>query len=291
MATRLPLNRKERFFTGTVLPVILCSENFSRLPTFLSLVEGFPQLELKPHPESANFQFFTEYSLAESIFGSIVAKWKWQGDLGQKPTPDVLILVEGDQPVLLTVEAKMYHRPTPAAMKLQLDQQRNLLSYIAANLELPETSVFHVALLPAGLSAELGDVGVPKVTWEQVLAALAPSEQDDDYFLRVLRLSLEAYPELVSRRSEYGKNAEDKLKGGEIYARFHAGDRKYLSMGRQLGFKGGQLEEDVNTHAWVQQRYEVSSKPPPNTNWFLIERFVELVDAVDPVTASAVPAG
>jgi hypothetical protein len=146
-------------------------------------------------------------------------------------------------------------------------------------------------LLPVSLSTELGDVGVPKVTWEQVLKALAPSEEHDDYFLRILRLSLEAYPELVSRRSEYGRNAEDKLKGGEIYARFHNGDLKYISMGRQLGFKGSQLEEDVNTHAWVQQRYEVSSKPPPNVNWFPIERFVELVDAVDPETASAVLAG
>lgn len=67
----LPLNRKERYYTGTVLPMLIASDRFAHLHHFLTLCE----LDVKPFGREAvsgapGIQFFTEYNLVESIFGS-----------------------------------------------------------------------------------------------------------------------------------------------------------------------------------------------------------------------------
>lgn len=66
---RLPLNRKERYYTGTVLPMIVAADGFAHLHRFLHL-SG-----LRVNPAGANplvggqdIQFFTEYGFAESVF-------------------------------------------------------------------------------------------------------------------------------------------------------------------------------------------------------------------------------
>lgn len=65
--SRLPINRKERYYTGTVLPGIICHDNLKHLLRFLKLL-GIKDLKLDADDLSANVQFFTEYGLAESIF-------------------------------------------------------------------------------------------------------------------------------------------------------------------------------------------------------------------------------
>lgn len=57
----LPLNRKERFFTGTVFPMIVCRDNFKHFTRFTSLIKACEGLEIIAKPSSANIQFFTEY--------------------------------------------------------------------------------------------------------------------------------------------------------------------------------------------------------------------------------------
>lgn len=42
LRTELQLNRKERFFTGTVFPMIVCKDNFRHLHLLLSLLGVFP---------------------------------------------------------------------------------------------------------------------------------------------------------------------------------------------------------------------------------------------------------
>jgi hypothetical protein len=49
-------------------------------------------------------------------------------------------------------------------------------------------------------------------------------------------------------------------------------------MGRQSGLSGRQLLNDIESGKWMQQTYEVNSRPKPaNRNWFYIQEFVELV--------------
>jgi hypothetical protein len=46
----LPLNRRERFYTGSVLPAIVCFENFKYLDWFLNLIPGYA-LKLNINPD------------------------------------------------------------------------------------------------------------------------------------------------------------------------------------------------------------------------------------------------
>jgi hypothetical protein len=57
---RLPVNRKERFYTGTVLPMIVAGDRFRSLGRMLELC-GLHQVDLS---EPAELQFFSEYSFA-----------------------------------------------------------------------------------------------------------------------------------------------------------------------------------------------------------------------------------
>ena len=63
---RLPINRKERYYTGTVLPMIVASDGFKHFGRFLALC-GMPEVALEADPNSANIQFLTEYGFEESL--------------------------------------------------------------------------------------------------------------------------------------------------------------------------------------------------------------------------------
>ena len=58
MNTELPLNRKERFYTGTVFPMIVCRDNFKYFDVFTSLIPGYEKEIIDTNPETANIQFF-----------------------------------------------------------------------------------------------------------------------------------------------------------------------------------------------------------------------------------------
>ena len=74
--TGLPFNRKERFFTGTVLPMLVCAADFAHFSRLTELV-GLGPIEVDARPSSANVQFFTEYSFVESVVGE--AKLRFPG--------------------------------------------------------------------------------------------------------------------------------------------------------------------------------------------------------------------
>ncbi len=67
-STGLPLNRKEQYYTATVLPMIIASDGFAYLHRFLDLC-GLPVGRFDDHGRAGNqkLQFFTEYNLAESL--------------------------------------------------------------------------------------------------------------------------------------------------------------------------------------------------------------------------------
>jgi len=121
----LPLNRKERYYTGTVLPMLIGSDRFSQLHRFVALcgldVEPFGRDDDGGGP---GIQFFTEYNLFESIFTK-EDRARFEADPPtERDTPD-LVLVGSDW--LLVVEAKMFHKPNPATMAEQLRRRDGVL--------------------------------------------------------------------------------------------------------------------------------------------------------------------
>jgi hypothetical protein len=250
----LPMNRKERFFTGTVLPMIACTNGFRRLHRLLQLVPGLEE-QSSADVASSNIQFFTEYGLLESICGPAAARFP--GLPASRDTPDVLVFLAGPTKRIVALEAKMYDRPTREALDEQMRRQKeHVLDFLAKHLGISASSVFHAALLPAKLSAQYGTLAYPVVTWEAVRDAYE-DVASGEYFWQVLDLALDSYDQLVGPdRAEYGKHADDRMTGQAIYDRFKARSLGFELMGRNLGLQGDPLRQDVESGRWRKQVYE-----------------------------------
>ena len=275
--TRLPLNRKERFYTGTVLPMLVASDGFAHLHRFLGLcgLDVDPRADDSGHPldGTAPVQLFTEYSFAESVFTDRDRK-RFPDPPSHADTPDV-VLTGPDW--LLAVEAKMFHTPSPAALNAQLRRQRVLVDYWATQFGIARERVAHVLLAPAGLNT--AGVRGSVVTWQQVRDAYA--NVAPQHWLGVLEDALARYGQLRSQPST--ANADAVLTGAAIVEAHADGTLAYTHMGRGGGLDGAALTADLASGAWREQRYEVrEGAEAPNGNWFPIGEFVARTAATGP---------
>ena len=278
LSAELPLNRKERFFTGTVFPMIVCKENFKHLHVLLSLLGVFPAPAIISNTKEANILFFTEYSLVESILG--MAKQRFKNLPITKDTPDIVILIKSETKILVALEAKLYSVPTAGDLNQQMLAQQKILVSIQESLGVDK--IYHYALLPEKLAGKLTQQGFayPVITWETIYEAYETVCRND-YFFDLLRISLDMFDELVSTGVPYGQNSEEKISGQQIYARYKQGTLDKVSIGRAGGQFGDKLQEDIATGKWRTFLYETSTKKSVdiNRNWFGIEDFVNLVES------------
>jgi hypothetical protein len=199
MATYLPFNGKERFFTGTVLPGLVTHDSFAHLNRLLDLcgLEGVlpPSAEERLH----SVQFLTEYGFAESAWKDTSGRWTEYA--GGRDTPDVVIV---GPDWMVAIEAKLYARQGAVKIREQLQSQSTLLAYWNSVLGYPPDRVRLVALLPAEYSAELGSLRFGAITWERVLDTyrdVAPT-----YWITVLSDAIDRYGAL---KSTFETKAED----------------------------------------------------------------------------------
>jgi len=272
LKTRLPLNRKEVFFTATVLPAIICADRFKYFNRFLNLL-GLPNVPIDVSREKANIQLFTEYCLAESAHDE-----RFPGAPRDGETPDLVIFIEGSPPMLIAVEAKLYTRTQPSDLKEEMERQEtHVLRYLRDRW--PGLQTTHTALLPEAMKANFGDRGpTPTITWEDIMREYQDLESIR-YFLEILRIALEEYPNLKSPEITFGAHAEHKLTGADILDRHQRRDTEFQAMGRRGGLNGAALKADISEGRWQRQVYEVrrSLLNLPATNWFPISDFVALV--------------
>lgn len=266
--TLLPFNRKERNFTGTVLPMIVASDGFAHVDRLLTLC-GLPGAIVPGHDGDQPFQFFTEYSFGESIQPSDVQRF---GHVTGKDAPD-LVLVGADW--LLCIEAKMYHSPTRESLENQLGVQRSLMDIWSSALGIPDERVRQVVLLRQSYAEEVGRFAdVTTLTWEQVAAAYAPVAPA--YWMAQL-LYANSASHLMSKSAPYGTNKDGHLSGQDIVdgnVLDRVTGQPFVSMGRAGGLHGAALTDDIQSGAWASRRYEVALGQPPNSNWFLIADFL-----------------
>ena len=270
---RLPINRKERYYTGTVLPMIVASDGFAHLNCFLELCKVSSDVVVDADPASCNIEFFTEYGFKESLKGGAEERFSVPPD---KSTPDLVIYIESDTSLLLSVEAKLFDRTSTYILQRQLQKQAELLSFMCDGIK-TRTLVHQVALLPdkMGIAGPIGDV--PVVTWEQVACTFR--DVAPDYWIAVLDEALRRYEDLVSRSA--GRNYDAMITGQEIYMRHNEGDNTYTWMGREGGLHGPKIQDDLELEAegWMKRKYKVRHKPLTNKhNWFAIADFVKKVD-------------
>jgi hypothetical protein len=281
IAKNLPLNRKERFYTGTVFPMIVGKDNFRHLDPLFRLLDGTSGSSLTVSVDSTNTQFFTEYSLRESLSGS----GRDFPDLpSTKDTPDIVVLIDGHPKVLIAFEAKMFDVPSRQELCLQMAAQAKVLAVIEKTLLVD--SVHHIALLPRELSDRMGEVPFPILTWESLLDAYRPICAGDHFF-ELLAIALEDYGKLVSFEVTFGRNNEESIPGHMIYCRFKDGTLLKAWMGRKGGLYGSKFQADLASGRWRTQEYETRTDTPPGSgrNWFPILEFVSLVDSLQPACA------
>jgi hypothetical protein len=277
MAEGLPLNRKEKYYTGTVFPGIVCADDFRHFDVFAHLLPGSPSFDIDARPASTNIQFFTEYSPLHSFVGG--AKARMLEIPASNETPDVAIIVDGHS--LIVLEAKMFQPTTAASLNQQLRAQEPFIRCVKASMGV--TEVHHAALIPKAMADSIGSLEYPTVTWDSLLQSFS-QVVPDNYFLGVLGIALQHEPPRVSGWSGVGKNADARLLGSEIYDAHKRGELRYKTMGRgsdRRGLETTLLNTDIRSGKWRSTRYEVRFDPVPlNGNWFEISRFVERVDSM-----------
>jgi hypothetical protein len=269
---RLPLNRKERYYTGTVLPMIVASDNFAHLHRLLNLC-SLQDISVGESDLSA-LHFLTEYSFADSVFSD-----QDKTDFEHRPqiadSPDVLI---SGPDWLLVIEAKMFTKPTAGALMHQVNRQAELVSYWTVRLGLHQSRVAHRLLLPKAFSTTLteAELPTPVVTWEDV--AEAYNDVAPPYWLNVLKTALQNYANLIPPPSTWGTYCDAYLSGSALRELFDAGDKTYTWMGRDQGIDGDLIADDIASGGWKSRKYEVRKNAlDGHLNWFPIETFIERV--------------
>lgn len=280
LSTIIPLNRKERFYTGTVLPAIICADNFKQMNRFFGLIGGFDiAIEINPDPENCNIVFQTEYSFKESVYGEHFQKM-YSEKHETKDTPDLVILITEPEKYLFVCEAKMFSNITPGDLNRQLMNQEWFIDTIKGKLGIPDENCFHFALVPEGLIPDKTRLSRPVVYWEEVLNAYNDI-QKSEYFFNILKMALQKYELLKSNSGNqlltYGKNMDFRLSGESILELHKSG--KNFWVGRNLGLSGEKFRVDVESGGWKHFEYEINldAQEAPNRNWFSSGEFYKAV--------------
>lgn len=275
-ASAAPFNREERFFTGTVLPLLVSGNNYKDLKPLIDLMA--PSLNLKPEFSDTHKSvlFYTEYNLKKSSYAKTginntnISATKIEGD-----TPDILFYVwDKEQVYLFAIEVKMYHRPTSDNLALQMQRQYEVLKTLAANANIPTEHIFHYALVPAKTSLPNTDKR-KLITWEQVYNLYCKMPVNT-YAIDALGYALSEYENLVAKQSTAKKNNTESLSGMDILLHHAAIGIKYVGCGG--GYKGERFMRMSMRGGLKYETFQVTTADTcPNRNWFTIEQFLKAI--------------
>lgn len=271
----LPINRKERFYTGTVLPSLLFHCGQGNLYKFFQLIRDFPET-INEQATGDSFLFYTEYNLKQSAGQRNVGL---KMDVAFNDTPDVLILVLKPVPALIAIEAKVFADVSQGCMDEQMVRQAEIvLAPIAKACGVTAQHVFHIALVPQKLKL-VSTASWQVLNWE-VFLDTSHFNLAGNHFYNYLRFALEHYDHLVSLASWNPQTASGEWSGEQIRQAVQAGECVWV------GRKGGEeaIRADIAGGRWQYRSYYINSKKPKNGrpgNWISGERFVELVTGCD----------
>lgn len=277
--SELPLNRKERFYTGTVLPALLFHNGLNNFYTFLQTIKGFPP-EINEAETKDNFLFYTEYNLKQSA-----GKGKNVGRIiptGTNETPDVLIEILEPKKVFIIIEAKMFHNVSQSSLSSQISRQRKaVIEPLKKAFQLEEGRIFHVALVPRMSQCKDGRY-FQVINWG-IFIGSGKFDLKNNYFYNYLKFALDNYKDLVAKKSGTAKTVEGYMTGAEVYQRGRTGESFWVGRGKKdgkvTGGKDGIIEE-IKSNRWYREKYPVNFTflDPPTRNWISVKEFIELVD-------------
>jgi len=269
--SELPINRKERFYTGTVLPAMLFHKGLSNFYHFLKEINGFPE-EVNEQTTGDNFLFYTEYNLKESAGGRNVGR---KISTKTNDTPDVIIEILKPKRAFIIIEAKMFHNVSRLDLIGQMNKQSEaVIEPLRKTFQLEGSQIFHIALVPEKSKLK-DDMGYQIINWEFFINDKALNVKDN-IFYNYLWFALKNYEKLVAigpPPPPYSKKS-----GREIY---EDGKNNILYW---VGRQGGEkiiTEKEITPGEWETYEYYVNQDKPSSGrkgNWITSKRFADLVD-------------
>jgi len=272
LKTEIPLNRKEKFFTATILPSILFHDGFSNFFQFLHLIKNFPK-NVNEANTVENFLFYTEYNLKQSA-GKRNVGIQIKTRTGE--TPDILIEILRPLKLIVVIEAKMFQNYPQTEFDQQMDGQKNaIIRPIQEKIGLSNDQIFHIGLVPEKLGYKSrNDYQI--INWEIFNSDIFRTK--GNFFINYLRFALNHYPFLVEKRS-MGKasTVKKEIKGTEIYKSAKNGDSFWV--GRQGGKQ--KIEKDAKDGSWRKRKYSWNDVFPQNGiegNWIAGKDFALIIE-------------
>ena len=278
LKTELPLNRKERFYTGTVLPALLFHNGLSNFYRFLRAIKNFPD-DVNEGTTGDNFLFYTEYNLKEASGDRNIGR---RISTDRKDTPDIIIEIlkpEIIKPkrIFIIIEAKMFDKVSETKLIGQIsDQRKAVIEPLKRTFQLEESQIFHIALVPGMSGLKLKGVeDFQIINWELFIDN-EELDVESNYFYNYLKYALDKYQHHVSK---HGPPSTVKFKrtGQEIYEN---GKNNGIWW---VGIEGGEnaIIKDIKSIDWGNKKYNVNTVKPlagRKGNWITSKKFAELVD-------------
>ena len=273
--TTLPLNRKEKFYTATVLPGIICADGMRTFFKLLGREDVIPDLR----PDTANIQIFTEYDLHDAVRGDSASTWRDLLDKLSGDTPDVMILVDASKPLLICIEAKFFTDPSVQSLRAQMTRQK--ISVIDPICSKIGCEVLHVALVTKSLSDELKHTQKHKVEdvvlgWHEITKAYC-SDERAAYWVALLQYALKHELRFRALRRPSPSYQSGKMTAAAILDAFANPD----CIIRYVGAKPRnwtRIHDDVLATGGMTRQVAISeSETCPSPRYMSIENFVATV--------------
>ncbi|MDH5681192.1 MAG: hypothetical protein OEZ36_06380 [Spirochaetota bacterium] len=208
---KLPLCRKEKYYTSCVLPQIICGDDFSRLGVFLEKLD-VPEEFIRDSYTPEDLLFYTEYSLKDSAEGK---KEKEEGNSSK--IPDLVLLIQDNNKnklFLLVIEAKMFLKTRASGFRQKLDDQKEIIDSIKKSNSI-KSHFLHLGILLESVDVELVN-NERVILWDDILEWYMGALQNN-YFYQILAIAVESKDEKIGGSTAEYLPPSDKAKETELY--------------------------------------------------------------------------
>jgi len=273
--------RSERYFTATLMPLLLFHDNFAGLRAFVKLIEsraftehtsqGQQVKKVTPFPEYvySDPEIITEFHIARDLRHCKARLVSHVSETKEKKDAPDLVLVLGQE--LIVLEAKFFGPAGLNKMKEQLQSQKLQVRHLFENR--PLRAWRHVALIPRGLS-ELTIESLQcdvVITWKD-MADLAKSVLGKSHYVtRRLKKAVARY-----------RNYESMLPLVDVLKYCH---QPKVLIGQIGGLAKLRLQglEQIQNKKWKWRRHTTPGYAKSD-NWISGAVFAELVACIEAET-------
>jgi len=283
------LVRTERYFTATLLPIMLFHNNLDGVQQFCTLVDGQAKTEYNklgkqdpmgtPNYDFDNVEVITEFHIARDLK---FAGLQLEPNVGPSEegeaklaAPEVLaapdvVIVAGKE--LLVCEGKFFNGVNIKDLNEQLDLQRRQVLHLFRNREI--RAYRHVAIVPERFNSIDADV---VLTWDDILGLAEKLMGSPHYVTDRLREAIKRYKDVAGDSGV--RNFEGALPFKEM--------REKCKMGKeiQVGYVGGETAllklnlVEAERRQWKWRYPNLTGGRITPGNWLKGARWLEIVES------------